>query len=172
MILFKIDYAGFTPRVAKRKLNGLTRASFDDIGHWWQRTALPKHFTHAGATLYGYARRQGERVAHHTREWRLSYTRRKLRKFGHTYPLVFSGRSRALAKTGVVRATRNRVRVSIPAPALNRPHPSGRIFMREEVTTVSEDEKAIVAERFTRTLTNGLNNLPDRSTVTIGRRAA
>lgn len=57
----------------------LLAKAWEAAGEYWHREILAKHFTHAGAAEYGYAPRT---VKHN---WR------KLRKFGHTYPNVFTG---------------------------------------------------------------------------------
>jgi hypothetical protein len=70
---------------------------------YWQREMLPKHFTVAGAAEYGYQPRQGDPgyqghiptyrkgpKAGQVRFW-ATYIGRKIGKFGHRRPLVWSG---------------------------------------------------------------------------------
>lgn len=74
-------------------------------GEYWHREILPKHFTHAGATEYDY---QGRTPKH---------LRRKLRKYGHTYPLVFSGDlKRDVLRTLDVRSDQKGARVVLHGP--------------------------------------------------------
>jgi len=72
-----------------RDWNDLLRAAWLHAIRFWFRFILPKHFTHRGATEYKYKPRD------------IKYNRRKLRKFGHTYPNVFSGKMRAEALANV-----------------------------------------------------------------------
>lgn len=81
---------GFDPKEWRK----LFTAMYIHLGRLWHRFLLPKHFTHAGATEYGYAPRT-----------RL-YTLRKRKKWGHTYPLVWSGATKQAAlRTQDVKAT-------------------------------------------------------------------
>lgn len=57
----------------------LLARAWEHAGEHWHRNILAKHFTHRGATEYGYQERS------------VKHNRRKLRKFGHTYPNVFTG---------------------------------------------------------------------------------
>ncbi len=55
------------------------KESLDAALKWWHTRALPRHFTAAGARLYGYSPR-GK-----------NYSKRKAQKYGHQLPLVLSG---------------------------------------------------------------------------------
>lgn len=99
---------------ADRSLTGCSRGAWNKgliqaweaAGRFWHQEILPKKFTHAGATEYGYQGRTPQ------------YTRRKLRKFGHTYPLVYTGElKRQALRTEDIRSTARGVKIVIHGPA-------------------------------------------------------
>jgi len=126
------------------------KEAFGDAATMWHREMRPKHFTHAGAREYNYARRS-ER-----------YTRRKLRTHGHTYPLVWTGATRNLTRICDVRTTSKGARVVMRAPKLLRP---GGPNMAEELRTVSAAENRRIAAAFDRSVNQGLRDArpPDRT---------
>ena len=210
----KITFTGLPLQakgIAKRELNNILRGAWFKVGQFWHRRFRPKHFTHRGATEYGYAPRQGERSAgmaagaydptgelHHKGprgdadltsgggyrgRWRSkddpalpagtaftrSYTAQKLRAKGHTYPLVWSGRSKARSEIQDIRPTAKGVRIVINAPALNlRPGRHGRINLRDEMTEISAGEEHTLTELLGRLVNRGIRQNRTRSTVTVG----
>jgi hypothetical protein len=89
-----------------------------------------------GAREYGYQKREGERGTAGSEKFKTSYTGRKLRRFGHTRPLVLTGESMRLAAIRDVRSTSKGAKVVIHARVLNfRPH------MRREMTMISLKER-------------------------------
>lgn len=144
-VRFTIKERGPTPRGMIGKFNDCSRKAGTAMGvAWWSRFR-PKHFTHEGAREYGYAKRRGEGAGRGTKEWWQSYTGRKQRVYHHTLPLVWSGASRELAKTGDIRCTATRsmtrVYVRIRAPALKFINPVTHIDLAEEMTTISDRER-------------------------------
>lgn len=155
---FKVRYGGAIPGITLkgRELNDMKREAWIETGNYWHANFRKKHFTHAGATLYGYAPRKK------------SYQTQKLRRKGHTIPLVYSGESRALTRIRDVRATatntRSKCRVVIHAPGLNRRHPNSEIDMRAEMTAVSGTEGQVLIRLFDNTMGRRLQRF--RGTVT------
>lgn len=139
---------GPTPRAIKSELGRATIAALRQIGALWHSRFRPKHFTHAGAKEYGYTRRRGEDSTFGSKSFWGSYTGRKFNRYRHTLPLVYSGLSRRLTAVRDIRATRKRVRIVMPAPALNLRPRNGRIRMREEMTRVSRREADFLTETF------------------------
>lgn len=137
-----VTETGAAPRNQLRAANDLARAVGWQVGAHWFRTILPKHFTHRGATEYGYA----ERTPQHNRA--------KLRKYGHTYPLVFSSKTRdqilANAFPAIrVTAVQSRATIYITIPGsqgLNRRASPKSPNMAAEVRRVSESDKAQLSE--------------------------
>lgn len=135
---------GPTPKLLRKQLNTIHRETAIDLGSHWHAHYRAKHFTHAGATEYGYQPRAGERGS--GRAFRGSYTARKLKLHNHTRPLVWSGRSEALAAIRDIRATAVKgsatSRVVIHARALNWRRSEKSPDMRREMTTISKSEAA------------------------------
>lgn len=95
---------------------------------------LPLHFTHAGAARYGYRKRQ------------LKYERQKRRRFGHTYPLVFSGESQRQALSGArIMATPKGARSMVTVPRSLIVHRATDPNKAQELGTVLPEEMQKVA---------------------------
>lgn len=156
---FMIHFVGLplnAPDIVRRELNNITRGAWHLVGIKWHRDFRPKHFTHAGAREYGYQPRQG------------SYTRQKLHKHGHTRPLEYSGQSRRRTSIRDVRATSQKVRIVMNAPALNlRPGLHGRINPRDEMTRISAPEKTEIIRLLERLIIMGIEQNRTRRTVTV-----
>lgn len=134
----KVNYKDFNLRLARRERNNIHREVMYLVAFFWHREFRPKHFTHAGATEYRYTERSP------------LYNRKKLRRFGHTYPLVFTGDSKLATEANVtIRAiaTSNKARgiVKMRAPNLSR---LGRDGSRTPIVAV--DELRRVSDRETR----------------------
>lgn len=111
-------------RLRKREINDALREAIEAMVLRWRRRYLPKHFTHGGARVYGFAARQGQFNPHR----RGTYTNRKLRWFSHTLPNVYTGELRRLVTQGpqrvkaTVTSTRARGRALLPRKANFRLH--------------------------------------------------
>lgn len=150
MISFKIKTVGFIPGVPRWKstLNRMLKAAYAVGGTFWHRALRPKHFTKAGAREYWYTPRKGEAGSGEPfkKGKHLSYTAAKLRRHGHTLPLVFSGELRLKSRMARIAATSKGVRVVLPsAQKANLRHPESQINMREELTRVSSREVIEIA---------------------------
>jgi hypothetical protein len=147
VIQITIIEQGATPGILKKHWNALVKHCWEAMGNHWHAHLREKHFTHSGATEYGYDKRQGERGNPGDKGFRSSYTGRKLRKFGHSLPLVWSGASRTLSRIRNVRTTKDGARVVMNMPTLN--FRKGKLgkgrTMREEMTTVSARERVELA---------------------------
>lgn len=145
---------GPTPKLLMRQLNAIHRDTAADLGAHWHQHFRPKHFTHRGATEYGYQPRQGERGS--SGGFKNSYTQRKLKKWNHSRPLVWSGRSEALASIRDIRPTAKKgqatARVVIHARALNFRRSEKAPNMRREMTTISPAEAAELTQLANRKL--------------------
>lgn len=137
---------GCTPKLLKRAWNDIHRDAAKFAGIYWHTHFRPLHFRNLATRRYGYAFRQGENLQG-AKGFRASYTGQKLRKYGHTRPLVFSGNSERLTEIQDVRATATggqyggaRARVVMPAPTLNLRRWPSSPDMRKELTTVIPEE--------------------------------
>jgi hypothetical protein len=141
---------GATPGILAKERNRIQRDAFYEIGSHWHAKMLPKHFTRQAFTLY--------RDVYQPRKPR--YERRKFRRFGHTYPLVYSGESMRLALSiRDVRATSRGNRVVLHSRRFNMRHPKSKINMREEVTFISQTEDRGLGLRFDREFQDGIDSI-------------
>jgi len=168
MLHLKAKYVGATPGYSLRKLNPWKKAAYAATGVDWHRTALPKHFTRAGAREYDYSPRKGEPGNRYRKGFKRSYTGQKLAQFGHTLPLVYSGESRALSRLRDVRASGKGVRIVLNAPGLNRRHPKSKINMRREVLALSPADEARAMRTFDREMQRQIDQTQHTETKTLG----
>ena len=162
---------GATPKILRRKLNEITRAAAWTMGSHWHKNLLAKHFTAAGAREYGYAARQGE-PGRPGKNFRSTYTGRKLREHGHTRPLEFTGDSRHDAETqvsidAVATKGQGRVRVKMNAPGFNRRYKGSVIDMRAEVTRISARDSDELTDVGGDDLKRRFKSISDRTQTTV-----
>lgn len=144
----KTTEVGATPRRMSREMGRIQRESLEQVGIYWHQNFRAKHFKPSGAKEYGYTKRKGEGLPSQSKEFRRSYMGRKLRQRGHQKPLTWSGETEQRTQIRDVRATRNKVRIVIHAPALNFRSAGSQINMREEMTTVSPAEQQVLTDVF------------------------
>lgn len=133
MFSLQIEYKGYPPE--KRLWNEALRRVFAAVGTEWHQEYYERHFTHAGAEQYGYYKRKGELASPGSKEFRRSYTGKKLKRFGHTLPLRYTSTAYQLGKVAIVRSNSRGGKVILPR-AFNWQHPKSRIVMRDEITKV------------------------------------
>lgn len=134
------------------------REAWATTGQYWHKHMRPKHFTKQGAAEYGYLKRKGE-GQEGTKFYHRSYTGRKLRKFGHTNPMVYTGESLQMSRMRDVRSTGKGARVVMHTPKLNLRHPKSRIRMPLELRIISRGEAKELAEVFDADLDKRLANV-------------
>lgn len=144
MILLELKKRGPTPGVTKRAMNKILRTAFRVAGQYWHREFRPRHFTHAGARLYGYSPRAGAPGREDPYGWNRSYQGRKAKKYHHTLPLVYSGESRDLTEIQDIRATSKGVRVVLHSRGFNRRAKNSPVRMADEMTRVAISERRIL----------------------------
>lgn len=162
--------------MAKRKLNQFIKHGYVVALTLWHRKFRPKHFTREAFRRYPgvYKPRAGERGNPQRDKngkllgFRSTYTGQKLRRWGHTNPLSFSGQSESLSRQRVIRATSKKGRAVIRAPALNRNNPDSEINMRREMEAVNNLEAIEMVEKHDRTVDRDLKEVQDTSTRAIG----
>jgi len=144
---------GFFSGISRKRWRAILAEAWHRVGTHWHRYILPKHFTHRGATEYRYAKRSDK------------YTTRKFQKFGHTYPLVWSGNLKRMAM-GMrdVRATSKGVRIVLRVPPYIyqfRGDDRG-VYPAQELRAVSGAD----AREIERTLNIHISHLADRALLT------
>ena len=119
--------------------------SWEETGRTFHHQYRPKRFTHKHAKEAGYMKRKP------------GYEKKKFRRFGHTYPLVWSGETKRLVATAHIKTRRGTgkfgnqggVRVSYPGGRkLNLRHKNSKIRMNEEFTRIPDAEATLLGLYF------------------------
>jgi len=166
-ISFELTREGAVAALGQRTVNAVVRDALEVAGLAWHDRFIAKHFTKAGAREYGYAPRKGERAQAGSKRFRRTAGPAE-RRAGQILPLVYSGALRAGAKTRRIQATATAARtvVYVVLPRANRanlrPSKAPQINMREELTTISEAEKAALVEILNREVIRGFSRLSGR----------
>lgn len=143
---FEVRDRGATPRGMRKVMNAVTKETWFETGIEFHSQFSDARFTHAHASKAGYAPRSK------------NYERRKLKKFGHTNPLEFSGTTRRLVRTASVTSTSKGANVRYPgARAFNFKNPKMQANMVQEFTKVLPEEANELASFFDRSLDRKLN---------------
>lgn len=148
-VTFNVRDRGTTPRGFRKAMRAASAIAWAEAGLLFHNEMRDKRFTHAHAAKAGYQERQSK------------YIRQKLKRFGHTYPLEFSGRTRRLIESAFkIVATSNGCNVRYAgANTLNFINTRARnpINMAMEFTKVLPEEADAIAARFDRVLDRELN---------------
>src|SRR5207302_1050578 len=97
---------GATPRHLKKALTAGTKVAWLSSARAFHEHLREKRFTHQHASEAGYIKRKGENLTPGTKAFNRSYTGHKLKRFGHTLPLVLTGEARdRLAKIASLSST-------------------------------------------------------------------
>lgn len=132
----------------KRRVNNALKRANIATGLHFRRNFLKHRFTQQGGRRLNYTPRSGElRVGLPDSRRPRSYAARKLRKLGHSDPLVFSGEGRRLALHGpqIVRATKDTIRIPLPRK-FNFRNPKSRVVMSDEIRRVTDREAAALSK--------------------------
>lgn len=147
MAKFTIRDRGATPRGMARRLNAHKKICWDDTAVLFHTEMRDKRFTHAHARAAGYAPRT------------FKYQQRKLKKWGHTYPLQWSGTTRRNVRAARISSTSNGARVAYAgARVFNFRNPKMKANMAIEFTTITQAEADQLAANFDRVLDQRLNS--------------
>lgn len=172
MYRIQITYSGPVPgsqNLRQREWNDVVREAWRQVGLYWVKAFRPKHFTAEGGREYGYAKRSGERGNAGSQGFKRSYVGKKLAKFGHTKPLVWSGRSEAATRSARIHATATRnksgVEIFMNAPTLNLRNKYNDTNMRAEMTRISERETIELVRLHRRTSEALLRAIKTKTTV-------
>lgn len=145
MFSLKMDLGALAAGKKQSVVNRAVKSALAAAATEWHQKYYAGHFTKAGAARYGYVKRKGELIAPGAKPFKRSYTGRKLKKFGHTDPLKYTGETYQLGKVAKIKATRKESRVLLPV-GLNRKHPKSQIRMRDEATRVLPEEARYLRE--------------------------
>jgi hypothetical protein len=141
LITMAIRDRGNTPRGMKRAFNAASKAAWHDTAVEFHRNYRDKRFTPAHAAEAGYMSRKGEQIPRGTKAFRQSYTGRKLRKFGHTNPLEYSGETRRKVRSASISSTSKGGKAAYAgASKFNFRHSRSKIRMSEEFQRITARE--------------------------------
>lgn len=141
-VKFEIKTRGATPRTLRKATTAATKDSWQETGLFFHTDMSDSRFTHKHALLAGFAKRTKK------------YESTKLKKFGHTNPLEFSGDTRRRVRTANITATSKGVSVRYGANKLNFRNPKARvpINMADEFRRVTQPEASTLVGVFDRAL--------------------
>ena len=134
-----IKALGLIPKITPAQIAQLQTDGMAALAYGWHASYSPGKFTPAGARKYNYTKRRTKEVR--TGRIKKSKSGRKLAPNGN--PLVWTGRSRSLAKSKTVRASPTLSSVTSPIRAFNF-KPKGAypgLNMRFEYKRVLQDEQ-------------------------------
>lgn len=153
---------GATPGILQKERGRVQKDAFHGIGARWHKEFLGKHFENSAYSRYPgvYQPRKGERGS--GRHFKGSYTAKKLRMFGHTRPLVYTGESLRLAKIRDVRATSKGAAVRLKSRKLNFRHPKSKVKMSLEVRAFNRAEILDLREYFDKRFQRGIGLIRQR----------
>lgn len=152
----KIRERGPTPRKLAKVMTAAKKKSFFDGAVYFHSDLRESRFTQAHATKAGYTPRKR------------SYLVQKLRKFGHTRPLEYSGQARKASRVANITSTSRGFRIRYPGVrAFNYLNKHTQVNMVTEFTTVLPDEVNKVAEHIDRTLDQALNSQGETTVTTL-----
>lgn len=122
----------------------------------WYETALHFHanlrdrrFDPDHQEAAGFAKRKGEMLPRATKAFRRSYTGIKLRKYGHTRALEFTGDTRRKIRTASISSTANKGKAAYRgASKFSFRHPKSRIRMSDEFRRLLDSEITELANVF------------------------
>jgi len=152
MARFKMARTGVAAGLTARMLNNTAREVAEQVGLFWHRNYLDKHFTRSGAREYGYEPRSGEKGS--GRRFQGSYMERKWKKYGHGNPLEFSGESHQWLKFPRIKTSATggiaKMRIMLGAPNFNRfgsgTHTNSKVDLAHDITAVLPSEINAMAE--------------------------
>jgi hypothetical protein len=132
-------------RSLRKAYTEASEPSWEETGRTFHHQMRPARFTHKHAREAGYMKRKP------------GYEKRKFRRFGHTYPLVWSGEVKRLVATARIKARKGTgqagnqggVQVIYPgARKLNLRSKHTNIRMNEEFTRVTDREAGLLGLYF------------------------
>lgn len=135
ILAITIRERGAVPRSMAKQHRQASRQAYQEIAEQHHRENTPNRFTKQHGQAAGYRKRKGEDLQFGTKAFWGSYTGRKLRKFGHTLPLVWSGQTRDRARLATIQVTTNRGQLRYSVNALNY-----NPWARDEFTTLTAPE--------------------------------
>jgi hypothetical protein len=153
----KVTERGAVPRNMRKAYTAASKLAWVEAGKWFHTNRRDLRFTTAHARKAGYLPRRGEEPGLSRREYFLSYTGRKQRRYGHRRPLEYSGETRRLVRSASMTSTSKSVRVAYAgARKFNFRNPHSQIRMADEFRRLTADEPALIGGAYDRSLNTNL----------------
>lgn len=145
------QYAALSYGGDKKEIRASLKTSWYNAGKFFHLNLRDKRFTKEHALKAGYTLRKGEASGTGTKDFFRSYIGRKLKRFGHTRPLEFTGETRAAVQAyASISSTSNGGRVAYPgAKKFNyrNPFSNPAMNLNLEFRKVLPDEADLIAKQ-------------------------
>lgn len=143
------EFTALTRGGAKKEIRASLKKSWENAGRFFHLNLRDKRFTREHALKAGYAPRKGEASGTGSKGFFKSYTGRKLRRFGHTRPLEFTGETRSAMRAASITSTSNGAKVSYSGARkfnYKNPFSSPTMNLNAEFRTILPDEAKLIAK--------------------------
>ncbi len=149
LITIKVRERGNTPRNMRKAFNAASKLAWYDVAMRFHAEYRDARFTEEHAREAQYSHRKGELIPRGTKAFRQSYTGRKLRKFGHTRPLEFTGETRRRVRAASISSTSKGGKAAyVGASKFNFRHPKSKVRMAEEFRRITKREAKELGEYY------------------------
>jgi len=152
----------------RSEFNAAKKEAFADAARFYFQNIRPKHFERPAVQEYGYAPRQGDPGNPGPKGFKKSYVARKIAKFGHNRPLVFSGSSLAATRMATIRPTSKGAQISVPVGYLNFKPKNFKGDMGQEFKSFSQADIRDIEQIIARSLLGRLKRCQQTRTEDIG----
>lgn len=125
-------------RYDSESLRAILKAAWRKVGEYWHENFRLEHFKNSAMSRYNYTPRRGESGSGFG--FKGSYTKGKMKKFGHTKPLVYTGQSMHATALRDIRPRHDGVKIHLHAPLFNFRPKGGRIDLNLEMTALTAGE--------------------------------
>jgi len=169
LTLIKLKEIGPVPGTsrARAQYNRAKKAAYLAIGKKWFADLRPQHFTKRGAQMYGYKSRKGDPGNPDPYGFRKSYQGQKLKKYGHTRPLVKTGESARATSIASITGSSRHVRLSMPGGWIGATNHKHHIDTLDEFTRLSDSDREVLAETWAESFDRALAMEQATKTTTI-----
>ncbi|QDV87405.1 hypothetical protein [Planctomycetes bacterium TBK1r] len=166
MTTAKIRFQGNPVKALRDRVGLAATKAYQETGDVFHRDHKDDRFTETHAKKAGFLPRSGSALDRLSKDFRKSYTGRKLRLKGHTRPLEFTGKTRRSTESHRIDAVssiltdgdgKGEVQVSYPqAKGFNRKSRHTDIDMRDEFQRVTAAEQQQLGKVFKKSLADNL----------------
>lgn len=140
-------------RGLKKAYNEASKKAWYDSALFFHTDLRERRFDPAHQRAAGFAKRKGEGMVFGSKEFKRSYTGQKLRRFGHTRALEFTGGTRKAIRQTSISSTSNLGKAAYRgASKFSFKHPKSKIRMWDEFRRLLPDEINAIAKVYDQAL--------------------